>query len=139
MTMKHALSRFSMLALLALPVSAIPLEAQTAFAAGVPIDAVIIRSGSTAAKVSKIRSVPAVGVVNLRFAAKPRLFADSDFDTIDDYRLTVERNYTGVKRLRAALRANPATRRALADAGISISRIVAADVSSNGSLRVYVL
>lgn len=139
MTMKRALSRFSMMALLALPISAIPLDAQTAFAGGVPIDAVIIRSGSTAAKVSKIRSVPAVGVVNLRLAAKPRLFADSDFDTIESYRLTVERNYTGVKRLRAALRANPATRRALADVGISISRIVAADVSSNGSLRVYVL
>jgi hypothetical protein len=139
MTVKRALSRFSLMAILTLPLSATPIQVQSALAGGVPVDAVIIRSGATAAKVSKIRAVPSIGVVNLRFVAKPRLFADSDFDTIDDYRLTVERNYAGVKRLRAALRNNPATRRALAEAGISVARIVAADVSSNGSLRVYVL
>jgi hypothetical protein len=139
MTMKSVVSKLSIMALLTLPVSAVPLNAHAAFTSGVPVEAVIMRSGSTAAKVSKIRFVPSVGVVNLRLVAKPRLFAESDFDTVEDYRLTVQKNYQGVKRLRAALRANPATRRALADSGIAISRIVAVNVSSNGSLRVYVL
>jgi hypothetical protein len=139
MTMKTALSKLSLMALLTLPVSAVPTVAQADLVSGVPVDAIIMRSGSSAARISKVRSVPSVGVVNLRLYAKPRLFAQSDFDTIEDYRLTVQRNYAGVKRLRAALKANPATRRALAASGIAISRIVAADVSSNGSFRVYVL
>jgi hypothetical protein len=136
MSAKSVFSKLSVMALLLLPVSAAPASARTALQSGVPVEAIIMRAGSTAGKISRIRSVPSVGVVNLHRVAAPRLL--SDWDTVDDYRLNIERNYAGIKRLRSALKANPATRRALADRGIAISRVVAADVSSNGSLRLYV-
>jgi hypothetical protein len=121
--------------LLLLPLSAAPVSARSLLQSGVPVDALIMRAGSTASKISIIEQVPSVGVVNLRSIARPRIY--SDWDNIDDFRLNIDRNYSGIKRLRSALKSNPATRRALAARGLSISRIVAADVYSNGSIRVY--
>mgnify|MGYP002682496876 CR=1 FL=1 len=54
-------------------------------------------------------------------------------------KVSAGKNYIGIKRLRAALAANPATRRALADRGISIGRVVGVDVYSSGAIRLYVL
>ena len=136
MSAKSVFSKLSVMALLLLPVSAAPASARTVLHSGAPVEAIIMRAGSTASRVSRIKSVPSVGVVNLHQIAAPRLY--SDWDTVDDYRLNIERNYAGIKRLRSALKTNPATRRALASRGIAISRVVAADVSSNGSLRLYV-
>jgi hypothetical protein len=135
MSPKTVLSKLSVMALLLLPLSAAPVSARSLLQSGVPVDALIMRAGSTASKISIIEQVPSVGVVNLRSIARPRIY--SDWDNIDDFRLNIDRNYSGIKRLRSALKSNPATRRALAARSISISRIVAADVYSNGSIRVY--
>lgn len=135
MSPKTVLSKLSIMALLVMPLSAAPVSARSMLQSGVPVDALIMRAGSTAGKISNITSVPAVGVVNLRSIARPRIY--SDWDNVDDYRVNIDRNYSGIKRLRNALKSNPVTRRALSLRGIAISRVVAADVSSNGSLRLY--
>lgn len=135
MKAKMVLSKLSVMALLLLPLSALPVSAGTLLLSGVPVDALIMRSGSTAGQISGLDSVPSVGVINLRAYAKPR-FA-SNWQNMDAFDLTIDRNYAGIKRLRNALKANPVTRRALSSRHIPISRIVAVDVSSNGSLRLY--
>lgn len=135
MSPKTVLSKLSVMALLLLPLTAAPVSARSLLQSGVPVDALVMRAGTTARKISDIKSVPSLGVVNLRHVARPRL--ESDWDTVDNFRINVDRNYSGIQRLRSALKANPATRRALAAGGISISRVVAADVYSNGSIRVY--
>ena len=58
---------------------------------------------------------------------------------VSEFKVSAGKNYIGIKRLRAALAANPATRRALADRGISIGRVVGVDVYSSGAIRLYVL
>jgi hypothetical protein len=126
---------------LASAVIGVPLaEARSNLIGGVPVDATIMRAGTTAPKISHLKHVPSIGVINLRLdsISMSRIIGDYT-ESIQDYRLTVERNAAGVNRLRAALKANPVTRRALADYGVSISRVVAVDIGSNGSLRVYVL
>jgi hypothetical protein len=135
MSAKTVISKLSIMALLLLPLSAAPVSAGSVLVSGVPVDAVLMRSGSTASKIAKIDVVASVGVVNLRLIARPRIYAEGD--TIPDFRVSIEKNYSGIKRLRSALKANPATRRALAARGISISRVVAADVYSSGSIRAY--
>jgi hypothetical protein len=123
-------------------------QARTAIVSGVPVDAVVMRAGSAAAKVRKLKAVPSVGVVdirNLHGSAGMRWHLRNELSTpfkwqgLNDYRLLVSRNADGVAKLRAALRANPATRKALARRGIPISRIIGLDISSNGSIRAYVL
>jgi hypothetical protein len=122
--------------------------ARTAIVSGVPVEATIMRSGATAPKVARIKKVPSVGIVNLRRLHSGFYFNfRNNRDPLDnlvtpaflEYRLIVDRNRAGVKRLRAALKANPVTRKALATRGISINRVVGVELSSNGSLRVYVL
>ena len=49
------------------------------------------------------------------------------------------RNAAGISKLRKALAANPVTRNALAKRGIPIGIVAGVRVSSNGSLRLYVL
>ena len=135
------LSRLAGAMALASAVIGVPMaEARSNLIGGVPVDATIMRAGSTAQKISRIRNVPSVGVINLRRDSIQAFGYPGDYtDTIQEYRLTVEKNAGGINKLRAALRANPATRRALADHGVSLNRVVAVDVGSNGSLRVYVL
>jgi hypothetical protein len=112
-------------------------SASTAIIAGVPVDAVIMRAGATAAKIKRLKSVPSVGLIDLSKRRGPRYA--SEFDAIIEYRLAVQRNAGGVKALRAALRGNAVTRRALTSRGIDISRVVGVDVGSNGALRVFIL
>jgi hypothetical protein len=135
------LSRLAGAMALASAVIGVPIaEARSNLIGGVPVDATIMRAGSTAQKVSRIRNVPSVGIINLRRDSIQAFGYPGDYtDSIQEYRLMVEKNAGGINRLRAALRANPETRRALADHGVSLSRVVAVDVGSNGSLRVYVL
>ena len=46
--------------------------------------------------------------------------------------------HAGVAKLRQALRSNPATREALAKRGIDPGQVAGAQISSNGSLRLYI-
>jgi hypothetical protein len=100
-------------------------------------DAAILSAGSRAAAIARLENVPSVGVVNLKIRFVP-MFRSNQPD-VATYRISVGKNAAGIKRLRAALAANPATARALASHGISIGRVVGVDIYSNGSIRVYVL
>jgi hypothetical protein len=98
--------------------------------------AAINAAGNRANKVKSIKRVPSVGVVRLDFGGNFGLWSGQM--TPADYRILAQRNAAGVSKLRSALRANPATRDALAKRGISPSQVVGAQISSNGSLRLYI-
>jgi hypothetical protein len=93
----------------------------------------MMSAGNTAAKVKQITKVPSVGVLSLNV---PHLFGGTSFA---EYQISASKNAGGIKRLRSALSANPVTRSALEQHGIPINLIAGVRVSSNGSLRVYVL
>ncbi len=98
----------------------------------------IMSAGSRAAAVRQLKNVPSVGVVNL--AVRPSILRDDG--SSPDYfeiRSSANRNAAGIRKLRAALSANPVTRRALERRGVAIGRVVGVRIGSNGSLRVYVL
>jgi hypothetical protein len=98
----------------------------------------IMSAGSRAAAVKRLKVVPSVGVINLN--VRTSILRDSgggpDYFEI---RTSASKNAAGIRKLRAALSANPVTRRALERRGIDIGRIVGVRIGSNGSLRVYVL
>ena len=100
--------------------------------------ATIMAAGSRANQVRKIRSVPSVGVVNLQGRRVPML-RDSSLPDPGELRISAARNAAGIRKLRAALRANPVTRKALVSRGVPIDRIVGIRIGSTGSLRVYLL
>jgi hypothetical protein len=111
-----------------------------------------MRNGPTAAKIRKLKTIPSIGVTRVRsqggLVFTPRfrklhneqrytsVFDDEPIFDRYDYRLLISRNAAGIKKLQAALKANPATRRALSR--VNINRVIAADVYSDGSIRVYV-
>jgi hypothetical protein len=123
------------LAVMALSPSSLP--AQAFDGSTYKAEAAIISAGSRAGAVSRLKAVPSVGVINLNIRRAPRF--SSDVPDIAEFRVSASKNFSGIKRLRNALASNPVTRRALASRGISIGRIVGVDISSNGSLRLYVL
>jgi predicted solute-binding protein len=100
-------------------------------------EAAIISAGSRAAAISRLKRVPSVGVVNLNVRSVP-LFR-SDAPDVAEFRISASKNANGIRRLRTALAANPATRHALANHGIAIGRVVGVDIYSNGSIRVYII
>lgn len=100
-------------------------------------EAAILSAGSRAAAISRLKAVPSVGVVNLNIRRVP-LFR-SDAPDVAEFKVSAEKNFSGIRRLRAALAANPATRRALSSRGISVNRVVGVDIYSNGSIRLYIL
>jgi hypothetical protein len=126
---------FLSLALLA--VSPANLPAQVFGDSSSRAEAAILSAGSRAAAVSRLKSVRSVGVVNLSFRNVPRFRTNAP--DVSEFKVSAGKNFGGIKRLRAALAANPATRRALASRGISIGRVVGVDIYSNGSIRLYIL
>jgi hypothetical protein len=97
-----------------------------------------IESASTAAsRIRTITHVPAVGVIWLNVQSLP-LWDSREADE-SDYRIAASRHPAAINRLRAALRANPATRKALAAHGISIDRVVGVRVGSHGALRIFLI
>jgi hypothetical protein len=95
----------------------------------------IMNAGNRASKVKAIKRVPSVGVVRLDLNP---MMAFSDLPDPAEYRIMVSRNAAGVAKLRQALRSNPATREALARRGIDPNQVAGAQISSNGSLRLYI-
>ena len=122
-----------------------------AFAAGAPAnlsaqvstdnvykaEAAILSAGTRAPAISKLRAIPSVGVVNLSFRTVPRF--RSELPDVAEFKVSAGKNFNGISRLRAALAANPATRNALSNHGISVNRVVGVDIYSNGSIRLYIL
>jgi len=99
--------------------------------------AAMMSAGSRAGAVSRLKAVPSIGVVNLKTSRVQKF--GSNVSNVAAFRISASKNFSGIKRLRNALAANPVTRRTLASRGISIGRVVGVDISSNGSLRLYVL
>jgi hypothetical protein len=128
-------SLFLSLSALALSPAGLPAQA---FAGGTyKAEAAILSAGSRAAAISRLKAVPSVGVVNLSIRFVPRF--RSDAPDVAEFKVSAEKNFSGIKRLRAALAANPATRRTLSARGISVNRVVGVDIYSNGSIRLYII
>jgi hypothetical protein len=111
--------------------------AQVSQADALDAQSAILSSGSRAAQVSSVKDVPSVGVVNLN--TRRGLRFDDDVPTREEFRISAAKNAIGIRRLRKALGANPVTRAALAEHGIAVQDVIGVTVSSNGSLRLYVL
>lgn len=134
---------FARYALAALLFTAAPAALVTAAAAQVSSQeatmatTAIISAGQRAATVARIDRVPAVGAVRL----KPQIMRLNEEDEGDftNFAAEASRHHAGIARLRAALARNPATARALARHHIDISDVVGVMVSSDGSLRLYLL
>jgi hypothetical protein len=133
--MKHVIVLFIAVAVW---VAAAGLPDATAQVSGADIErasSAIMNAGNRASKVKAIKRVPSVGVVRLDFNP---MMAFSDRPDPAEYRIMVSRNAAGVAKLRQALRSNPATREALAKRGIDPNQVAGAQISSNGSLRLYI-
>ena len=102
--------------------------------------AIIMAAGSRAAQVRKLRHVPSVGAV--RLGTPYTMFRWRDDSGLPDWRslrIIASRHAKGIARLRAALAANPVTRRAIERHGIPLDRVVGVRIGSNGALRLYLL
>jgi hypothetical protein len=98
----------------------------------------ISTADESAAEIRTLDQVPAIGVVRLNFR-----FGHADVNGDDDdrafFQRVAENHRDGVAMLQAALRKNPVTRKALAERGIDINRIVGVHIGSRGALRLYYL
>ena len=135
--MKRLRVWLTVMAILAVvPVVLLPAKAQVTQVDAQMASSAIMNAGSRAARVKTITKVPSGGVIRLDFG--PVISRWSDLPDPAEYRIMVSKNQAGVNKLRQALRANPATREALARRGISPSQVAGAQISSNGSLRLYI-
>ena len=96
----------------------------------------ITNAGNRASKVAAIKRVPSVGVISLDYRAVPR-FA-TDVPDPSDFKIMTRKNAAGVAKLQRALAANPVTRDVLARNGVDVDQVAGAQVSTNGSLRLYI-
>jgi hypothetical protein len=96
----------------------------------------IMNAGSRATKIRDIKRVPSVGVIRLDFNSI--MSSSSDMPSPAQYRIMASRFAPGVAKLQQALRANPVTREVLESRGISPSQVAGVQISSNGSLRLYI-
>jgi hypothetical protein len=133
----HAFARAALFGLAVLALSPSNLPAQTFGGSAYKAEAAILSAGSRAGAVSRLKAVPSVGVVNLNIRRVPRFH--SNVPDVAEFRVSAGKNFSGIERLRHALAANPVTRRALSVRGIPIGKVVGVDISSNGSLRLYLL
>lgn len=98
--------------------------------------AAIMSAGTRANRVKSIKRVPSVGVIRLDIG--PSMLNWSDAMDPAEYRILARNNAAGVSKLQRELRANPVTRAALSKRGINPSQVAGAQISSNGSLRLYI-
>lgn len=101
-----------------------------------PAIAAIMNAGNRADRVKGITKVPSVGVVRLDFIALP--FSSDGIPSWQEFRILAQRNAAGVRKLQHALMANAATRDALARNGVEAWQVAGAQISSKGSLRLYI-
>lgn len=100
-------------------------------------ESAMMSAASRAAAIRRLKHVPSVGVVDLRIRTVPR-FSDDAVD-VSEFRVFAGKYASGIAKLRAALKANPVTRKALQSRGIPIDRVVGVRIGSTGALRLYVL
>lgn len=135
------MTRLALAALLlaATPITAsLPAAAQMSSQEATMATIAIISAEKRAAAVAHIKKVPAVGAIRLRHQAM-RLNEEEDGADYTNFAAEASRHHAGIAKLRAALARNPATAKALARRNIDISDVVGVMVSSDGSLRLYLL
>ena len=135
------LARYGLAALLlaAAPAAfSLPALAQMSSQEATMATTAIISAGQRAAAVARIDHVPSVGAVRLKRQIM-RLNEEDDGADFTNFASEASRHQAGIARLRAALARNPATAEALARHHIDIGDVVGVMVSSNGSLRLYLL
>lgn len=96
----------------------------------------IMNAGKRADQVSSITKVPSVGVIRLDFRFVPMV--GSDVPSWPEYKIMVQKFSGGVNKLRRALMANPVTRDALARNHVEDWQVAGVQISSKGSLRLYI-
>jgi len=96
----------------------------------------ITNAGNRAPKVAALKRVPSVGVIRLDFRTVPRF--RTDIPDPSEFKIMARKNAGGVARLQRALAGNPVTRDVLARRGIAVNQVMGVQVSSNGSLRLYI-
>lgn len=101
-----------------------------------PAMSAIMNAGKRADQVKSITRVPSVGVVRLDMRMVP--LPGSDVPSWPEYKIMVQKFSGGVNKLRRALMANPVTRAALAKNGVEAWQVAGVQISSNGSLRLYI-
>lgn len=95
----------------------------------------IMNAGTRADQVKSITKVPSVGVIRLDLRLVP---LGSDVPTWMEYKIMVQKFSGGVNKLRRALMANPVTSAALARNGVEAWQVAGVQISSKGSLRLYI-
>lgn len=122
---------------MALPVLPVPqAAAQVGEIDGRMAMSAIMNAGRRADEVKSITKVPSVGVVRLDYRLVPTV--GSDVPTWPEYKIMVQKFSGGVNKLRRALVANPVTRAALAKNGVEAWQVAGVQISSKGSLRLYI-
>lgn len=96
----------------------------------------ITHAGSRASKVAALKRVPGVGVIRLDVRTVPRFM--TDVPDPSDFKILARKNAGGIAKLQRALAGNPVTRDVLARRGIDVGQVAGVQVSSNGSLRLYI-
>ena len=96
----------------------------------------MMSASSRAAQVIKLRRVSSITVVRLKQIVVFR--HPGEEPELPPLKISAQKNAAGIARLRNALRSNPATRDALTAKGISINRVVAAEILANDTLKVFI-
>lgn len=117
-------------------VTASQAQAQVSESDARPAMSAIMNAGKRADQVKSITNVPSVGVVRLDMRMAPMM--GSDIPTWPEYKIMVQKFSGGVKKLQLALMANPVTRAALAKHGVADWQVAGVQISSKGSLRLYI-
>src|SRR5215207_448120 len=110
MTPVQTIISSAILSLALLAASPANLSAQVFGDSSSKAEAAILSAGAKAAAISRLKLVRSVGVVNLSFRNVPRFRTNAP--DVSEFKVSASKNLGGIKRLRAALAANPATRRA---------------------------
>jgi hypothetical protein len=96
-------------------------------------ESAITFAGQAASKVARLKAVPSAGFVYL-----PNRITRSG-EAYIQWKISAEKNRSGISKLQRALRANRVTRLELASRNIPIQDIVGVKISSRGDLRFYLL
>jgi len=96
----------------------------------------VLGAGRVAAQIRSLHHVPSVGVIRIDYAFASPFSRQGEQAT--RLQIFADQNQGAINQLRRALRANPVTRRALAQQGIAVQRIEGVSIGSSGSLRVFV-
>lgn len=97
----------------------------------------ILSADRDASAVQILHNVPAVGVIIVR-RGYSLILGDSG-ESVATLILSAEKSHSAIVKLRAALVSNPVTLTALKVHGIMPSRVIGIRISTNGSLRIFIL